>query len=140
MHRTRSHCHGNQHVSQSKILGCRESYPRQKPTSRLSIPMLESQTPARHPAMLRNTGAHPFNSEPPLKHLQDEGIACVCKAGVAYWLDPPGGRMDHASLFVCGAESWSCSPALLVRAPPQDHRTGGVKSPSTLKALVVCSR
>ncbi|CAJ1357502.1 unnamed protein product [Effrenium voratum] len=32
----------------------------------------------RHPAMLRNTGAHPFNSEPPLKHLQEAG-----------WITPP---------------------------------------------------
>ena len=32
----------------------------------------------RHPAMLRNTGAHPFNSEPPLKHLQNAG-----------WITPP---------------------------------------------------
>ena len=32
----------------------------------------------RHPAMLRNTGAHPFNSEAPLKHLQEAG-----------WITPP---------------------------------------------------
>ncbi|CAJ1396652.1 unnamed protein product [Effrenium voratum] len=32
----------------------------------------------RHPAMLRNTGAHPFNSEPPLKPLQEAG-----------WITPP---------------------------------------------------
>eukprot|EP00438_Fugacium_kawagutii_P012426 Skav201768 [mRNA] locus=scaffold2375:11755:14371:- [translate_table: standard] len=32
----------------------------------------------RHPEMLRNTGAHPFNSEPPLKHLQEAG-----------WITPP---------------------------------------------------
>ena len=32
----------------------------------------------RHPAMLRNTGMHPFNSEPPLKHLQEAG-----------WITPP---------------------------------------------------
>lgn len=32
----------------------------------------------RHPDMLRNTGAHPFNSEPPLKRLQEAG-----------WITPP---------------------------------------------------
>lgn len=32
----------------------------------------------RHPDMLRNTGAHPFNSEPPLKNLQAAG-----------WITPP---------------------------------------------------
>ena len=32
----------------------------------------------RHPAMLRNTGMHPFNSEPPLKNLQAAG-----------WITPP---------------------------------------------------
>ena len=32
----------------------------------------------RHPDMLRNTGAHPFNSEPPLKPLQEAG-----------WITPP---------------------------------------------------
>ena len=32
----------------------------------------------RHPDMLRNTGMHPFNSEPPLKNLQAAG-----------WITPP---------------------------------------------------
>ena len=32
----------------------------------------------RHPDMLRNTGMHPFNSEPPLKNLQEAG-----------WITPP---------------------------------------------------
>ena len=35
----------------------------------------------------------------------------------------PRGRVDHAPLFVRGAEPWRRSAALLGRAPPQDHRS-----------------
>ena len=43
---------------------------------------LDSNTPdrnvARDPRMVRLTGAHPFNAEPPLSALFDEGVRALC--------------------------------------------------------------
>jgi len=56
----------------------------------------------RHPDMLRNIDAHPFNSEPPLKNLQ-----------AADWI-------ALAASYV--SNPWSSATASMVRASTHDYR------------------
>lgn len=84
------------------------------PPSRKPVDILEADkiTPDSHvprdPRLIRLTGVHPFNVEPPLTALYNEGIASVtCSCTENNLVN----RLPHLSGVILRSKSWTGAPS-----------------------------